>query len=97
MQVIAEDPWNWFLFDDEGKLYLEVLVEYGAVSFSVTTELGADQVESYSRDGAKGLGQISNDMRRQALMQQWHPGTLPPDWAERSVAAVHDWQRRRRG
>ncbi|VWC19188.1 hypothetical protein BLA6863_05773 [Burkholderia lata] len=38
MRVIAEDPWSWFLLEEDGKLYLDVLVEHGAVSFGATSD-----------------------------------------------------------
>jgi hypothetical protein len=96
MEVIAEDPWNWFLFEDEGTLYLDVLVDNGAVSFSVTAELSAKQADSYRRDGASGLAHVSAEMRHKALMRTWRAVALPARWEERSVAAVHEWQRRGR-
>jgi hypothetical protein len=94
MKVIAEDPWNWFLFDDGGRLYLDVLVENGAASFSVAAELTRDQVDGYHRDGPGSLASVAGEMRHEALMRTWRIGALPSDWGERSVAAVHEWQRR---
>ncbi len=95
MEVIAEDPWNWFLFEDEGRLYLDVLVENGAVSFSVASELTSEQASAYRRDGASSFALVSGEMRHKALMQTWRIVPLPAGWDERSVAAVHEWQRRR--
>lgn len=97
MEVIAEDPWNWFLFADEGKLYLDVLVENGAVSYSVTAELTPEQASAYRRDGASSFASVSGEMRQKALTRTWRIVPLPPDWADRSVAAVHEWQRDRNG
>lgn len=97
MRVVAEEPWNWFLFEDEGKHYLDVLVEHGAVSFSVTAELSADQVNAYERGGMSILEPVSGEMRHKALMREWRIQTLPADWSQRSVAAVQAWQRRPNG
>jgi hypothetical protein len=94
MKVIAEDPWNWYLFEDEGKLYLDVLVESSAVSFSVAAELSQDQASGYRRDGPTGLALVAGEMRHKALMRTWRIGALPSNWDERSIAAVHEWQRR---
>ena len=96
MKVIADDPWNWFLFEDDGKLYLEVLVESGAMSFSVAAELTAEQADRYKQDGARSLALVSGEMRHSALMRTWRISPLPDRWNERSVAAVQEWQRDRR-
>lgn len=96
MKVIAEEPWDWFLFDDDGIYYLNVLVEHGAVSYDVTAQLNADQVAVFTRDGKSILMQLASDMRRQALMRQWRASPLPAGWDTRSVAAAHEWQRRHR-
>ena len=95
MQVVAEAQWNWFLFEDAGRLYLQVLVEHGAISFHVTCELSAEQKSAYERQGVAVLGHLSGDMRHKALMRQWRATALPAGWEERSVAAVHEWQKGR--
>jgi len=94
MEVIAEAPWNWFLFHDDGKLYLDVLVENGAVSFSVAAELTREQADAYRRDGPDGLALLAGEMRHKALERTWRIGALPADWGEQSHAAVHEWQSR---
>ena len=95
MEVIAEDPWNWFLFEDEGRLYLDVLVENGPVSLSVVSELTSEQISADRKDGMNSLALVSGDMRQKALMQEWQTIPCPAGWEEKSIAAVHEWQRRR--
>lgn len=97
MEVIAEDPWNWFLIEVEGKLYLDVLVESGAVSFSVASELTSEQSSAYRQGGASSLALVADEMRLKALTRTWRVPPLPTGWDARSVAAVHDWRRRRNG
>ncbi len=94
MRVIAEEPWGWFLFEDDGKLYLDVLVEHGAVSFNVTAELTAQQAAEFTAKGAASVEGLAHEMRNKALMRQWCIVPLPDDWAGRSLSAVHEWQRR---
>jgi hypothetical protein len=95
MKVVAEEPWNWFLFEEDGKLYLDVLVEHGAVSFSVTAELSPEQSRAFRRDGAVALSGVAGEMRHQGSMREWQAPPLPPGWSARSVAAVHEWRKRR--
>lgn len=97
MQVIAEDPWNWFLFEDEGLLYLDVLVENGAVSFSVAAELTPEQAGAFRRMGVASLAPVADEMRRKGHMRTWRVTPLAADWTERSVAAVHEWKSRAGG
>lgn len=94
MQVIAEQPWDWFLFEDDGKLFLDVLVENSAISFSIAAELSAEQAAGYACKGAACLTQLSGEMRYQALRREWIMQPLPPGWNDRSVAAVHEWRKR---
>jgi hypothetical protein len=97
MRVVAEEPWSWFLFEDDGKLFLDVLVENGAISFAATAEFNPEQAARYAREGIGYLNDLSSEMRHKALMRQWSEPPLPPDWAQRSVAAVHEWRKRRGG
>ncbi|VWM18772.1 hypothetical protein BLA6992_06931 [Burkholderia lata] len=105
MRVIAEDPWSWFLLEEDGKLYLDVLVEHGAVSFGATSELrfGAtselspEQATRYAHEGIRYLRDFSTAMRNKALMREWSAPPLPPDWEARSITAIHEWQKRRNG
>jgi hypothetical protein len=93
MQVIAEEPWDWFLFRDEDGLYLDVLVENSFVSFSVAAALTSEQAAGFERSGAAYLNGISHEMRTKALRREWILQPLPGDWAERSLTAVNDWRR----
>ena len=95
MIVLAEEPWGWYLFDDMGQLFLDVLVEHGAVSYSVTVELNASEREGYLRDGAAFLMQKASDMRYQAIANRCFPPALSSDWTQRSIRAVHEWQEKR--
>jgi hypothetical protein len=94
MRVVAEEPWNWFLFEDDGRLYLDVLVEHGAISFSVTSQLSTEQARDYERGGTPSLARLAGEMRHKGLMREWQADPMPPGWAERSIAAVHEWQKR---
>ena len=94
MRVVAEEPWDWYLFDDDGVYYLNVLVEHGCISYDVTAPLDADQAAVYASEDKEILMQLARDMRSQALMHQWKAGPLPADWGARSIVAAHEWQRR---
>jgi hypothetical protein len=91
MKVIAEEPWNWFLFEDGKTLYLDVLVEHGATSYSVTNVLNIDQATTFKQKGSAYLNVLASDMRTKALMRQWSVPALPSDWAELSISAVREW------
>jgi hypothetical protein len=93
MQVIAEEPWDWFLFEDGGKLYLDVLIEHGAISFNVTAALNEEQADDYAREGLACLMQLAGEMRHKALTRQWCAPSLPSEWSQRSISAVHEWRK----
>lgn len=97
MRVIAEEPWSWFLLEEDGKLYLDVLVENGAVSFTVTSELISEEAARYAQEGIRYLSDLSSAMRHKALTRQWSAPPLPSNWAARSITAIHEWQKRRNG
>ncbi len=92
MNVVAEEPWGWFLFADGNVLYLDVLVEHGAVSYTVTAALTDEQGAEFARGGAAALAPLASEMRRQAIMHEWQAQGLPADWAARSMAAVDEWR-----
>jgi hypothetical protein len=94
VRVIAEAPWSWFLFQDGEALFLDVLVERGAISYSVTRKPGTEQRVAWERDGERFLEASASAMRHAALVGEWIQVALPPVWSERSVAAVHEWQAR---
>lgn len=94
MRVIAEEPWSWFLLEEDGTLYLDVLVENGAISFSVSSALSLEEATRYADAGIRYLSELSSAMRHKALMRQWSTPPLPPGWAECSIAAIHKWQKR---
>ncbi|WP_321956236.1 hypothetical protein [Paraburkholderia bannensis] len=97
MQVIAEEPWDWFLLEGEGKAYLDILVERGAVSFNVTFELSAEQATEYTHKGIGYIDALSSATRSTALRRDW--SALPvslhltsPDTAKRVSEAIREWQ-----
>lgn len=92
MQVIAEAPWSWFLLEDKGTLYLDVLVENGPVSYCIAAMLSPEQAADYARQGAALLETLSGEMRHKALTRQWPASPLPVDWNECSAAAVRAWR-----
>ena len=97
MQVLAEEPWSFFLLEDEGKLYVDVLVERGAVSFSVTAELSAEQTRGYRQQGASFVSGLAHKIRSDALSGRWKPAHFPPAWHDRATAAVVNWRKARQG
>ena len=94
MKVVAEAPWNWFLFEDDGRLYLEALVEHGAVSFTVAAELDAEATNAWHGEGQGALDRVAAGMRDKALRREWVIPPLPADWSARSGAAVQAWKMR---
>jgi hypothetical protein len=95
MKVIAEETWSWFLFEDDGQLYLEVLVEHGAVSYEITNLLSHVQAANFSREGHGYITGLASEMCSRALTRQWTAPTLPPNWNELSLAAVREWRKRK--
>jgi hypothetical protein len=95
MIVLAEEPYGWYLFDDMGQLFLDVLVEHGAISYSIAVELNEKESADYFRDGTAFLMQKANQMRHEAITKQWITRPLPSDWPQRSIKAVHAWQKKR--
>ncbi len=101
MQVIAEEPWDWFLLEGEGKAYLDILVERGAISFNVTFELSAEQATEYTRKGIGYIHALSSATRSTALRRDW--SALPvslhltsPGTAKRVSEAIREWQGEKR-
>ncbi|VWC49198.1 hypothetical protein BLA23254_07638 [Burkholderia lata] len=97
MRVLAEEPWSCFLLEEDGRLYLDVLVEHGAISFSVTSELSPEQATRYADEGVGYLRDLSSAMRHKALMREWSAMPLPADWEARSITAIREWQKRGNG
>jgi hypothetical protein len=92
VRVVAEDYYVWYLFEEDGVYWLDVLVEQGAVSFTVTAPLDAARVADFERDGPSALSIPAATMRHQALMREWRIPQLPDGWSQRALAAVHRWR-----
>ena len=93
MRVVAEEPWDWFLYDDAGTYFLGVLIEHGAISFDVNAQLNAEQAAEYARVGKGAIMRFSAEIRSKVFMREWRPPPLPSDWEPRSLAAVYEWQK----
>ncbi|WP_321957782.1 hypothetical protein [Paraburkholderia bannensis] len=97
IQVIAEEPWDWFLLEGEGTVYLNILVEHGAVSFDVTFELSAEQATEYEHKGIGYIHALSSATRSTALRRDWSamPVSLhltSPGTAKGVSEAIREWQ-----
>jgi len=85
MQVIAESPMEWFLFEEDGRVWLDVLVQHEVVSFSVTAELRSGDPDAH-------VAMKAATMRELALQREWTNPALPEGWFERSLEAVRAWR-----
>lgn len=92
MRVVAEEPWDWLLFEEDGHLWLDVLVEHGAVSFTVTAELDPAQAATFEHDGPMALMPQAASMRDRALRREWRIPPLPASWSENALVAIRAWR-----
>jgi len=78
-------PWDWFLFEEDGRPYLDVLVEHGAISFSVTAQPSAEVANAFRCDGASvsGGGRIGKIA----------PDGVWPNKSETEIVAMEDLRR----
>lgn len=97
MQVLAEEPWSFFLLEDEGKLYVDVLVEHGPASFSVTAELSDEQARGYAQQGVGFVYGLAHQIRSDALAGRQRMVHFPQAWQDRVTAAVLEWRKARAG
>ena len=96
MQVLAEEPWSFFLLEDEGKLYVDVLVEHGPASFSVTAQLSDEQARAYAQQGVSFISGLAHQIRSDALSGRRRIVHFPQAWQDRATAAVLEWRKARK-
>jgi hypothetical protein len=62
MRVIAEQPWNWLLFENDAKLLLSVVCGRVGV-YDVDFELTGDEMTNYRQAGSGYIDQLANSVR----------------------------------
>jgi hypothetical protein len=62
MNVIAEKPWSWLLFEEEAKLLLSVVCG-GVGVYDVDFELTGEEIASYRQGGSVYVDQLANSVR----------------------------------
>jgi hypothetical protein len=63
MHVVAHDPHNWFLLEEEGALYLDVNSGHSAVGFSVLFRLTEEEVGRYREGGEPFLSTMARSVQ----------------------------------
>ncbi|WP_426212512.1 hypothetical protein [Massilia sp. TWP1-3-3] len=96
MWVVDEEPWSWFLFEDSGRLYLDVLIEKGAISYGATAELTDGQAAEYAAGGHSWMNSLAGTVHGKAYDLQWTAPALPADFHERTLDALREWRARKR-
>jgi len=51
MKVVDTERWAWFLFEHEGKLYIDANCSISAFGYSFMIELNDEECENYRKDG----------------------------------------------
>lgn len=77
MRVVAEEPWNWLLLEDDRGLYLDVLVEHGAPFRSALRMSSPLSKRGTTNVVAYPLSRLAGEKRHKALGRGWHADPMP--------------------
>lgn len=97
MNVIDHEPHSWFLFDENGELFLDASCEHGAVGYSVLIQLNYEEVSKYSKEGRSYLNSLALQIHESApgVIGSWSPyksRNLTPLRKKDVMNAVRRWQ-----
>ncbi len=62
MKVIDFEAWAWFLFEHEGRLYLDVHCNMSFFSYTYMIELNDDELAQCKTIGREYLGKLAHDI-----------------------------------
>ncbi len=66
MRVIDAEDQQWFLFEHEGKLYLDASCNHSFLDYTYMIELNENEVHRYQSQGREYLNRLSHDIHYSA-------------------------------
>ncbi|GAB2529312.1 hypothetical protein [Microbulbifer agarilyticus] len=62
MKVIDSENWAWFLFEHEGKMYLDANCNMSAFGYTYMIQLNEEELKSYKAGGREYLSRLAHDI-----------------------------------
>ena len=91
VKVADHEPMSWFLFELEGKLYLDVNCSHSVFGFSVLFELNDAEAAAYATEGRAYLQHLAGRVQDHTFTE-FMPRNLAQEWHDRATAAVLAWR-----
>lgn len=106
MKVLDHEPYAWFLFEDDGALYLDVHCSHSFVDYDMLMALNALETSAYEGEGRSYLNQLVRSIQYSApgVVESTSPfksrnlAARDGDETRRAtIAAVEAWRAGRSG
>ena len=92
MRVVAHDPYNWFLLEGGGSLYLDVNSGHSAVGFAVLLRLTEEEARGYREGGEAFLSRLARNVQDRGPSASLAERNLDGELGEAVAEAVSRWR-----
>jgi hypothetical protein len=96
MQVVDNEPHQWFLFKEGNSLLLDVNCNHGAVGYSVMIQLSVEEESEYSQKGRAYLNWLAQSVQDSGPGSGCQLRDVSAIYSRESMAAVNAWQSQNR-
>lgn len=97
MTVVDHEPQHWFLFEEDGTLFLDAACNHSAFGYSYLIALNEDERADYARHGRAYLGELATAIHNGAPIlaasrSPFKGRDLTGAYADKTSAAIDAWR-----
>ena len=92
MRVVDYDPHDWFLFECEDGLLLDVNCDHSAVGYSVLIPLNGDETAQFAALGKAYLNDLAQAIHYAGPGSSLQSRSVLKEYGERCREAVKEWR-----
>ncbi|WP_247362034.1 hypothetical protein [Ralstonia pseudosolanacearum] len=97
MQVVDHEPYLWFLFEQDGELYLDANCNHSFIGYTFMMRLTSNEVRRYRRQGRNYINWLAQDIQNSAPIlitsnSSYKHRKASPEEEAQANAAVSAWQ-----
>ena len=92
MQVVDQEPYEWFLFKTDEELLLDINCDHGAVGYNILIRLSPEETGAYGREGRAFLTRLAREIHNVGPGSTQMGRDVRPLYAEQCRVAIERWK-----